>query len=182
MADRTWTDDPPAIGTRAALDGAEITVTQLRNLWLIAGDVDAFATAHPARELGLGGELCPDDSLLIRLGRDRSLWRSGTSEPLASGWQPGGWAALPVSDGWTAFTLTGSAAEQHLRRFIALDLLDGSRSAAAVFGERNAVILRDGAGWQIWCSALDAWSLWHSFLPGRRSSPWPIPINPRSSS
>ncbi|MCB2136685.1 MAG: hypothetical protein KDE08_12210 [Rhodobacteraceae bacterium] len=170
MADRNWTEDLLTPGMRATLDGAEIAVTDLNDLWLIAGDIDAFAAAHPARELGFGGRLSAGDDLLVRLGKDRSLWRSGTDGQLASGWQQGGWAALPVSDGWTAFTLMGAGADTHVRRFLALDLLDGSPSAVAAFGDHGAVILRDEGGWQIWCNAPDAWSLWQSIKPGGKSA------------
>lgn len=159
MTERNWTDAIPRPGMSLKLDGAEVGVAEPPTLWQIAGKIDAFAEGHPSVELGFGGELGANGNALIRIGRDRALWRNDNGMPPHSGWNADGWAALPVSDNWMVFILTGPKAEDHIRRFAALDLLDGSPSAVASFADHNAVVLRQGAGWQIWCPAPEAWGL-----------------------
>ena len=161
MTERIWTEEVPKPGSRVALGSAELEMVEVPDIWQITGNIAGFAAAHPAPEIGLGGNLAPDGPALIRLGRDKALWRSGQSARPAGGWHSAGWAALPVTDAWVSIAVTGGDPDNLIRRLIALDLVDGSPSAAVLCAERLALILRDGAGWQIWCAASEVWILWH---------------------
>ena len=82
MTERIWTEEVPKPGSRAALGSAELEMVEVPDIWQITGNIAGFAAAHSAREIGLGGNLAPDGPALIRLGRDKALWRSGQSARL----------------------------------------------------------------------------------------------------
>lgn len=164
MTDRDWTEPLALSGMTATVGQARVTCRAAPPAWEIAGDIAAFVSAFPAREIGLGGALDGGDTIL-RLARDRAIWLPDTGS-LDEGWHAAGWAALPVSDAWTILALTGPGATDLIRQHLALDLIDGSPSAAAMLAGHRILLLRDCDGWQLWCSAPEAWAIWRWLTGG----------------
>jgi hypothetical protein len=157
MDERTWPEAIPAPGDSHKTGDATVTCIALPALFEVAGDIAAFAARHAAPELGLGGDIGPAGPALIRLGRDRALWRHDAAP---TGYDGAGFAVLPLGGGMAGFAVTGAGAEGIARQGVALDLVDGSPSAAALWCGHRVILLRDGDGWQIWCAAPEAWAVW----------------------
>lgn len=159
MDERDFAEPIPEIGAEARVGGPTVVRIALPALVEVAGDIDGFGRSHPATELGCGGDVARPGPLLIRLARDRALWRPDGALPTA-GWHAGGWATVPTGAGWAGLSVTGAGGEDLLRQGVALDLVDGSPSAAVLWNGHRVVLLRDGAGWQLWCATPEAWAVW----------------------
>jgi hypothetical protein len=159
MDERDFTEAIPQVGAQRQAGTVRVSRVALPELCEVAGDIVGFHARHPARELGCGGDVSRPGAALVRLARDRALWRPDGQLP-ALGWQASGWAALPVGAAWAGIAISGPGAEDLVRQGVALDLVDGSPSAAVSWRGHRVVLLRAGPDWQIWCSTAEIWAIW----------------------
>lgn len=168
MDERTWPETIPVPGDSHSAADVTVMCLALPPLFELAGDIAAFVARNATPELGLGGDIGQTGPALIRLGRDRALWRPAGTSPVV-GYDPAGFAALPVGAGMAGFAVAGTGAEGLIRQGVALDLVDGSPSAAVLWCGHRIILLRNGDGWQIWSAAPEAWSVW-AWLTGQEDA------------
>lgn len=160
MREMHWPETEPLKGVLIDTGVLHVSCAPMGGAALISGDLGAAVAALAPGALMLGlGEECGALPWAARIARDRVLLVTQSTCSARAGWHEGGFAVTPADDLWTAFTITGPAADRVIAEGTAVDPDGGSPSAAVLFAGRSGLLLRVSSGYVVCVETPLAWFL-----------------------
>lgn len=161
-----WSPVPAWSQARLEQDGLSIAASFAEAAWLVSGDLPAFLRRQGGLACIGPREICATVPYALRLAPDRLLFvHLGNGLPSTTfGWSDDGLAVTEVSDGYTLFDITGSAA----RELMALGAnyeFEGkpagiAESALMLFADLKTAVARMPSGWRLHVERSYATAMW----------------------
>jgi len=168
MHDRAqfWSPLPDWVQVSLHARGIDIAVVDPGSIWLVSGDIDAFAARRGAGETLGPRKPCSIGVYALRVAPDRILLVGGSNDIDASAANAPGCVATDVSDGFLIFEIRGEAAAEVMAQGSEYPLSHNTmlphESAMMQFAGLRVAVARRPDGWRLhierpWAPALWQW-------------------------